>query len=67
VPEAEKEVFIRGRVPEVIRARFKATCALKGRDMGDVLRELVEQWLTDNEEPRPAQKNKSSSPAKGKE
>ncbi|MEP0755634.1 hypothetical protein NDA03_25980 [Trichocoleus sp. Lan] len=56
MPETEKEVFIRGRVPEAVRARFKATCALQGRDMGDVLRELVEQWLIDNEAPTPTKK-----------
>lgn len=56
--EAEKEVFIRGRVPEAVRARFKATCALRGRDMSDVLRELVEKWLADNE---------TSAPTRGKE
>ncbi|GET43392.1 plasmid partition protein ParG [Microseira wollei NIES-4236] len=56
--EAEKEVFIRGRVPESVRARFKATCALRGRDMSDVLRELVEQWLADHE---------TSAPTRGKE
>jgi hypothetical protein len=57
VSEAEKEVFIRGRVPESVRARFKATCALRGRDMSDVLRELVEKWLADNE---------TSAPTRGK-
>lgn len=56
--EAEKEVFIRGRVPESVRARFKATCALRGRDMSDVLRELVEKWLADNE---------TSAPTRGQE
>ncbi|WP_348230285.1 plasmid partition protein ParG [Trichocoleus desertorum] len=48
-------MFVRGRVPESIRARFKATCALQGRDMSDVLGELIEQWLQKNENP-PAQK-----------
>ncbi len=56
--EAENQVFVRGRVPESLRARFKATCALEGRDMSDVLRELIEGWLEENE--------KSSSAKKGK-
>ena len=49
--EAEKPVFIRGRVPESVRARFKAVCALEGRDMSDVLNELIEKWLAENEKP----------------
>ncbi|MBF2016359.1 MAG: ParG [Rivularia sp. T60_A2020_040] len=53
--QKENQVFIRGRVPESLRARFKAMCALKGRDMGDVLKELVEKWLEDNENPSPNQ------------
>ena len=47
--EAENQVFVRGRVPESVRARFKATCALEGRDMSEVLRELIEQWLEEHE------------------
>ena len=47
--EAEKPVFVRGVVPESVRARFKATCALEGRDMGNVLKELIEKWLEERE------------------
>lgn len=47
--EAEKPVFVRGLVPESVRARFKATCALEGRDMGNVLKELIEKWLEERE------------------
>lgn len=66
VSEAEKEVFIRGRVPQSIRARFKATCALRDRDMSDVLKELVEKWLIENEvstasSEKTAKKSKNSS------
>lgn len=56
--EAEKPVFVRGRVPDSVRARFKATCALRGRDMSDVLKELIEKWLDENEQPSPAKKGK---------
>jgi len=48
VSEAEKPVFVRGVVPESVRARFKATCALEGRDMGNVLKELIEKWLEEH-------------------
>jgi predicted DNA-binding protein len=58
VSEAENQVFVRGRVPESLRARFKATCALEGRDMSDVLRELIEGWLEENEKSSPAKKGK---------
>ena len=56
--EAENQVFVRGRVPESVRARFKATCALEGRDMSEVLRELIEQWLEEHENPSPSKKGK---------
>jgi predicted DNA-binding protein len=60
VSESEKPVFVRGRVPESLRARFKATCALEGRDMSDVLKELIENWLEENEKPLPAKKSKGN-------
>jgi predicted DNA-binding protein len=58
VSEAENPVFVRGRVPESVRARFKATCALEGRDMSDVLKELIENWLEEHENPSPGKKGK---------
>lgn len=58
--EAEKPVFVRGRVPESVRARFKATCALEGRDMGDVLQELIEKWLEEQEAASQAKQGKRS-------
>ncbi len=58
--EAENQVFVRGRVPESVRARFKATCALEGRDMSEVLRELIEQWLEEHENPLPTKKGKGN-------
>jgi predicted DNA-binding protein len=60
VSEAENQVFVRGRVPESVRARFKATCALEGRDMSEVLRELIEQWLEEHENPLPTKKGKGN-------
>jgi len=47
--EAERPVFIRGRVPESVRARFKAACALRGQDMGEVLGEMIMKWLEEHE------------------
>lgn len=44
-----KAVFVRGRVDESIRARFKAMCALKSRTMDSVMEELILRWLEENE------------------
>jgi len=44
------ERLIRGYVPESLKARFKATCALKQKNMSQVLTELIEKWLEENEE-----------------
>ncbi|MEG3922976.1 plasmid partition protein ParG [Microcoleus sp. T3_A4] len=55
--ETEKAVFIRGRVPESVRARFKAACALRGQDMGDALGEMIMKWLEEHEpSPLPVRK-----------
>ena len=32
-------------LPESLRREFKAECAKAGRDMSDVLRELINRWL----------------------
>ncbi len=45
----EKLVFVRGRVPASIKARFKATCAIKGRSMDEVMGELLRNWLEKND------------------
>lgn len=54
VSEPEQTVFIRGRVPESVRARFKSICALQRRDMSEVLVELINKWLEEYEPDRPA-------------
>jgi len=46
----EKSVFVRGRVPESVKIRFKATCALKNKTMDSVMEELIVNWLEKNEE-----------------
>ncbi len=45
----EKTVFVRGRVDESVRSRFKAMCALKNRTMDSVMEELILKWLEENE------------------
>jgi ParG len=59
VSEPEKPVFVRGRVPESVRARFKASCALQGRDMSEVLEELIKKWLEEYEAPAPPSATKA--------
>lgn len=54
VSEPEQSVFIRGRVPESVRARFKSICALQRRDMSEVLVELINKWLEEHEPDRTA-------------
>jgi hypothetical protein len=61
--EPEKPVFIRGRVPESVRARFKASCALQGRDMSEVMEELINKWLEEYEVSPPS---KNPKPNRGK-
>lgn len=41
----EKTVSIRVQMPDSLRAKFKAECALKGETMNDVVVSLIEQWL----------------------
>ena len=41
----EKSVFVRGRVTETVRARFKSACALQNRTMDSVMEELILNWL----------------------
>jgi len=60
--EAERPVFIRGRVPESVRARFKAACALRGQDMGEVLGEMIMKWLEEHE-PSPLSVRKKTTAA----
>lgn len=50
--DEEKPVFVRARVPQKTRARLKAACALQGRDMNDVIKELIDKWLQENDKPR---------------
>jgi Arc/MetJ-type ribon-helix-helix transcriptional regulator len=36
-------------LPEETRRKLKAQCALEGRDMSDVVRELINRWLRERE------------------
>ncbi len=47
--DEEKPVFVRARVSQKLRAKFKAACALEGKGINDVLNELIEKWLEEHE------------------
>jgi predicted DNA-binding protein len=32
-------------LPEQLRSRFKAVCALEGKDMSEVVREFIEEYV----------------------
>ncbi|MBE7386252.1 MAG: ParG [Leptolyngbya sp. SIO1E4] len=48
---ADKIVAIRVQMPNTLRAKFKAQCALKDKSMNEVVVELIEQWLSESEDP----------------
>ena len=54
----ERRVELKTRVPESLRNEFKAQCAREGRPMGEVLIELVEEYIKnrqDEEKPQAQQ------------
>lgn len=42
-----KTVAIRVQMPDALRARFKAQCALQSKTMNEVVIELIEGWLSE--------------------
>jgi ParG len=52
----EKQVSYRMFLSESLRARFKSICALKQVSMNEILIKLVEDWLKQNENQSPANK-----------
>ena len=43
-----KTVAIRVQMPDTLRAKFKAQCALQSKTMNEVVIELIEGWLSEN-------------------
>ncbi|MEI3650315.1 MAG: plasmid partition protein ParG [Dolichospermum lemmermannii FEM_B0920] len=58
----EKSVFVRGRVTETVRARFKSACALQNRTMDSVMEELILNWLEQQNPNSTAQNSKVQNP-----
>ena len=58
----EKSVFVRGRVTETVRARFKSACALQNRTMDSVMEELILNWIEQQNPNSTAQNPKVQNP-----
>ncbi|WP_155834690.1 plasmid partition protein ParG [Leptolyngbya sp. PCC 6406] len=46
-----KPVAIRVQMPDSLRAKFKAQCALQGKTMNEVIIELMGKWLAEASQP----------------
>ncbi len=46
-----KPVAIRVQMPDSLRAKFKAQCALQGKTMNEAIIELMERWLAEASQP----------------
>jgi ParG len=45
----EKQVKMSVYLPEDVRARFKAACAMRKVSMNQVITDFIEEWLEQNE------------------
>lgn len=50
-PKTGKIVAIRVQMPDILRAQFKAQCALQDKTMNEMVITLIEQWLASSPEP----------------
>ena len=48
-----KTVAIRVQMPDTLRAKFKAQCALQGKTMNEMVIELIEGWLAESSNSTP--------------
>ena len=42
---AEREVYVRGKVKESVKVRFKAACVMQKKPMDEIMEELILEWL----------------------
>jgi metal-responsive CopG/Arc/MetJ family transcriptional regulator len=47
--EKQKLAVVKTSVPEELRNSFKAACAKEGKNMSEVLSDLIEQYVSDRE------------------
>ena len=50
------EPSIRVYLSQEKKLKFKTACVSRGRDMSDVVNEMIDKWLEENEVPSPANK-----------
>jgi hypothetical protein len=64
--EEVAEPSIRVYLSQEKKLKFKTVCVSQGRDMSDVVNELIDQWLEENANPTPATSDSTKSDGKGK-
>lgn len=55
----EREVYVRGKVSESVKVRFKAACVMQKKPMDEVMEKLIVEWLKKIESPSSTE-NKAS-------
>lgn len=58
--EKQKLVVVKTTIPEELRNSFKAACAKEGRNMSDVLSDLIEQYVGERETQPPSSGKKGN-------
>ncbi len=56
--EKQKLVVVKTSIPEELRNSFKAACAKEGRNMSDVLFDMIEHYVEERETPPPSSSKK---------
>jgi metal-responsive CopG/Arc/MetJ family transcriptional regulator len=56
--ENQKLAVVKTSIAEELRNSFKAACAKEGRNMSDVLSELIEQYVQEREPESPSARKK---------
>ena len=56
--EKQKLVVVKTSIPEELRNSFKAVCAKEGKNMTDVLFDMIQDYVEERETPPPSSDNK---------
>lgn len=56
--EKQKLVVVKTSIPEELRNSFKAACAKEGRNMSDVLSDMIQQYVEERETSPPSSSKK---------
>jgi metal-responsive CopG/Arc/MetJ family transcriptional regulator len=57
--EKQKLVVVKTSIPEELRNSFKAVCAKEGKNMTDVLFDMIQDYVEERETPPPSSDNKA--------